>query len=584
MKNLFFIFLIAFSASFAAAQETFSADSSVISSEKIEKAIDTTPSSDFKRPAAEKNSADYELSGLIEIQSNHTGEARKALWSSLPKQLSNGMTIVAILILLSACASKLSSWINMPCLLVFLAVGMLFGEEGIGHIRFDNPIEANVIGSIAMSFILFSGGFDTNWKNVKGIASCGGILSSLGVLLTALSVGIASYYFLSWAAPNYNVRFSWCFLLGSIVSSTDAAAVFAILRSRSVSLRGELRSLLEFESGSNDPMAAFLTIFLIGVVLTEMTTGSSADFSAYRMILPSFIQKMLLGVVLGITWGKLLVWLYNKIDLEYDGLYYVLGIGAVILSYGATELLQGNGFMSVYVTGLVMGNSKFIYRNGVGRFSDGIAWLMQVVLFGMLGLLVSPSLLISICWQGLAIALILMLFARPLSVFLCMIGSKFNLRERLLISWVGLRGGAPIMLATFPLMAEIPQNSMMFHIVFFIVLTSVVFQGMTLMPFARLLKLDMPLRVHPRVPLEFDNTGTMNGDTREFEILPDSPLVGRTLSAAGLPKGALVLLIRRGGKYVVPRGDTVIEQNDGLLVLSETASVLDETEQMLSKV
>ena len=558
---------------FAAATELPEAEKTIVQKNQTVQTAAAPEKSEILQPSVP------EKKEILE-QKNEDGKTSAQNWETLPVKLSNGMTIVAILILLCACASKLSAWINMPCLLVFLGVGMLSGEQGIGHIKFDNPIEANIIGSIAMAFILFSGGFDTSWKSIKRISSTGGLLSSLGVLLTALTVGFISFYFLNWAVPGTKVPFSWCFLLGSIVSSTDAAAVFAILRSKNVGLHGELRSLLEFESGSNDPMAAFLTIFMIGIVITETTTGVTADFSLYKMIVPIFIQKMLLGVVLGITWGKLLVWLFNKIDFEYDGLYYVLGIGAVILSYGGTELLQGNGFMSVYVTGLVMGNSKFIYHNGVGRFSDGIAWLMQVVLFGMLGLLVTPTKLLDIWWQGLAIAMILMLFARPLSVFLCTIKSEFNYRERLLVSWVGLRGGAPIMLATFPLMANVPNNEMMFHIVFFIVLTSVILQGMTLMPFARLLKLDEPLRVCPRVPLEFDNTGTIDGDTREFEILPNSPLVGVPLSAAGLPKGALVLLIRRGKKHLVPHGDTIIEANDGLLILAEN-TILDETEQKL---
>lgn len=563
MKNFFIILIFLFASFFAAAAEK-PAEGTVVQSSRME-------------ATGEKSVQPKEKAELTETADQ---ESSAKQWKTLPLKLSNGMTVVAILILLCACASKLSDWINMPCLLIFLGVGILFGEQGIGHIKFDDPVEANVIGSIAMAFILFSGGFDTSWKNIKKLSTTGGLLSSLGVLLTALIVGVCSFYFLRWAIPGTKVPFSWCFLLGSIVSSTDAAAVFAILRSKNVGLRGDLRNLLEFESGSNDPMAAFLTIFMIGTVLTESATGVPADFAAYKMIVPVFIQKMLLGVVLGITWGKIMVWLFNKINLEYDGLYYVLGIGAVILSYGGTELLQGNGFMSVYVTGLVMGNSKFIYRNGVGRFSDGIAWLMQVVLFGMLGLLVTPTKLLDIWWQGLAIAMILMFFARPLAVFICMIRSKFIFRERLLISWVGLRGGAPIMLATLPLMANIQDNGMLFHIVFFIVLTSVIFQGMTLMPFARLLKLDEPLRVCPRVPLEFDNTGTIDGDTREFEILPNSPLVGVPLSAAGLPKGALVLLIRRGKKHLVPHGDTIIEANDGLLILAEN-TILDETEQKL---
>ena len=570
MKNILFLIVFCVASLFATVQAA--PETSAVTANSVQV---TTATEKAKEAPAKQ-----EISTAKTNESGVAAHKEKLNWKTLPQKLSNTMAIVAIVILLCACASKLSAWINMPCLLLFLGVGILCGEQGIGHIKFDNPVDANIIGSVAMAFILFSGGFDTCWKNIKGICSVGGLLSSLGVLLTAVSVATVSYYFLRWASPMTDIRFSWCLLLGSIVSSTDAAAVFAILRSKNVGLRGQLRSLLEFESGSNDPMAAFLTIFMIGVVLAEVQTGVPATFSAYRLIIPSFIQKMLLGVVLGITWGKLMVWLFNKIDFEYDGLYYVLGIAAVILSYGGTELLQGNGFMSVYVTGLVMGNSKFIYRNGVGRFSDGIAWLMQVILFGMLGLLVTPTLLLEIWWQGLTIAVILMLLARPIAVFLCTIGSNFNIRERLLVSWVGLRGGAPIMLATFPLMADIPNNEMMFHIVFFIVLASVIIQGTTLMPFARFLKLDEPLKVCPRVPLEFDNTGTMDGDTKEFEILPGSPLVGVRLSEAGLPKGALVLLIRRGKKHLVPHGNTTIEANDGLLILAET-SILYETEQKL---
>ena len=575
MKNVLFSIVFCFAAVFSTVQAA--PETSAVSTESVQITTVAAKEAPVKQQSVQEKTVKQDEKAE---KAEESAKKDKLDWKSLPQKINNVMAIVAILILLCACASKLSAWINMPCLLVFLGVGILCGEQGVGNIKFDNPVDANIIGTVAMAFILFSGGFDTCWKNIKGICTTGGLLSSLGVLLTAASVATVSYYFMRWVSPEMNIRFSWCLLLGSIVSSTDAAAVFSILRSKNVGLRGQLRSLLEFESGSNDPMAAFLTIFMIGVVLAEAQSGVPATFSAYRMILPSFIQKMLLGVVLGITWGKLLVWLFNQIDFEYDGLYYVLGIGAVILSYGGTELLQGNGFMSVYVTGLVMGNSKFIYRNGVGRFSDGIAWLMQVVLFGMLGLLVTPTILLEIWWQGLTIALILMLIARPLSVFLCSIGSGFNFRERLLVSWVGLRGGAPIMLATFPLMADIPHNEIMFHIVFFIVLTSVILQGMTLMPFARFLKLDEPLKVCPRVPLEFDNTGTIDGDTKEFEILPGSPLVGVRLSAAGLPKGALVLLIRRGKKHLVPHGDTIIEANDGLLILAEN-SILYETEQKL---
>ena len=384
-------------------------------------------------------------------------------------ELYQGLTVLAVLILACACASKLSSWINMPVLVVFLGVGMLAGSEGIGQIPFEDPRIANIIGSIAMAFILFSGGFDTKWSSVKGVVGCGGILSSIGVLLTALFVGLFTWFFFRWQLPGRTIPLSWCLLLGSIVSSTDAAAVFSILRSKSVSLRGKLQPLLEFESGSNDPMAAFLTIFLVPIAIAETKSGTSTGFSVYWQILPSFLLRMSLGLVFGILWGKLAVWLFNKINLEYDGLYYVLGVATVFLSFGCTELCRGNGFMAIYVTGLVMGNSKFIYHNGLGRFHDGIAWLMQVVLFTMLGLLATPSLVWDARYIGLVVAAFLMIVARPLAVFLCMFGSRFSYNERLLVSWVGLRGGAPVMLATFPWVAGLEQHMLMFHIVFFIV-------------------------------------------------------------------------------------------------------------------
>ncbi len=480
------------------------------------------------------------------------------------------LAITALLILAGACSSKLSSRLNMPVLLVFLGVGMLAGTDFLKIVDFDNATAANTIGSIAMAFILYSGGYDTSWKSIRNVLGYGSVLSSLGVLLTALFVGLFTFALFT-AGFHYlpgNLGFSqkpsfeWCLLLGAIVSSTDAAAVFAILRGRSVSLKGKLQPLLEYESGSNDPMAAFLTIFMVGMIL-------SPGENSYWMILPSFLVKMSLGVFYGFLAARLAVWLFNRIDFEYDGLYYVLGIGVVLLTFGASEAFWGNGFMAVYVAGVVMGNSKFIYQHGIGRFHDGIGWLMQVMLFGMLGLLSFPKQLPDVAIPGLAIALFLMVVARPAAVFLCMLGSRFTMKERLFVSWVGLRGGAPIMLATYPLMAHLPDAWKMFNIVFFIVLTSVLVQGKTLMPFAKKLKLDKPLKVSPRVPLEFENTGTLNGDMREFEVLPCAPYIGRKLAELGLPKGALVLLIRRGREFVVPHGSTVIEAHDGLMVLAD---------------
>ena len=483
-----------------------------------------------------------------------------------------GLAVIALLMLTCLLSSKISSFINMPCLLLFLAVGMLAGREGFMGIEFNSAYTASCIGSAAMAFILFSGGFDTEWKSIKSVFVTGGILSSLGVLLTAAFCGLFTKFFISLLMPHTDIRLSWCLLLGSIISSTDAAAVFAILRSRSVSLKGKLQSLLEFESGSNDPMAAFLTIFMVGIVVQENELGISVPLAEYWFILPWFLLKMSLGILIGYLVGRAFVWLYNKIDFEYNGLYYVLGIVVVLLSYSMTELLRGNGFMAVYVAGMTMGNRRFVFHNGVGRFYDGLAWMMQVILFTMLGLLAYPSMVWEVKWVGLGVAFFLMLGARPLAVLAGMLRSKFNLRERLLVSWVGLRGGAPIMLATIPLMEEhVPEKELLFHIVFFIVITSVLFQGMTIMPCAKLLKLDAPLRKAPRLPLSTEETGDRNTISREF-IVP-SEIDKMKLADLRLPGNALVLLIRRDDGIIVPRGGTGLIEGDVLTVMGSPESL-----------
>ncbi len=492
-------------------------------------------------------------------------------------QLATILVILAVVILICLLSSKVSSWLNLPTLLLFLGVGMLFGSEGIGGLEFDNATAANYIGSVAMAFILFSGGFDTGWKSVRSVLVTGGILSSIGVLLTAIFVGLFAWGFLSWLRPEAHVSIAWCLLLGSIISSTDAAAVFAILRSRRVSLRGKLQPLLEFESGSNDPMAAFLTIFMVEIVAAESAGGSPLPLSGYWIILPMFLLKMTLGIALGWLLGKGTVFLYNKIDFEYDGLYYVLAFVSVMLTFAGTEMVGGNGFMAVYVAGMVLGNSHFIFHNGIGKFYDGFAWLMQVILFSMLGLLSFPRQIWQVKWVGLAVAAFLMFVARPAAVFIGMLRSRFSLPERLLVSWVGLRGGAPIMLATFPLMANLNSAGLMFHIVFFIVLSSVLVQGMTIMPLARVLKLDLPLRKNPRVPLSFENTGTVDASSREFIV--DERVDKKTLAELGLPKGALVMLIRREGKFLIPQGATQLLSGDSLMIMGsdkalEQASLL----------
>lgn len=464
----------------------------------------------------------------------------------------------ALLLLLGIFSSKISSQFNVPVLLMFLGVGMLAGVDGIGKIQFQDHRLANAIGTLAMSFILYSGGLDTNFRSVRSVLWRGGILASLGVFVTALVMGVGACWILK-------MPLEWGLLLGAVVSSTDAAAVFAILRSKSVSLKGKLQPALELESGSNDPMAAFLTIFMI-----EMITRGDVS---YWMILPLFLLRMSVGIGWGYLVGKLGCLAFNKARFEYEGLYFVMGVALVLAAFGVAELCFGNGFMAVYVCGMTMGHLRFRFKKGLTRFNDGIAWLMQVMMFMVLGLLVNPGELPEVALNGFWMALLLMFLARPAAVFLCTAGSRFSVQERLLISWVGLRGAAPIVLATFPMIAGVEHAQMLFNLVFFIVIASVLIQGRTLMPLAQMLKLDRPLKDKVRSPLELEVTGSMEERMFEFDVLPESPLANRTLADIQLPPGVLVMLLRRNNKFMLARGNTMIRVHDGVLMMGDDVSL-----------
>ena len=489
--------------------------------------------------------------------------------------------VFALLMLISLLSSKLSGIINMPCLLLFLVVGLVAGSDLLGthKLMIDSTETANAIGTTAMAFILFSGGFDTHFKSIRPVLLTGGILSSLGVLLTALFSGTFMWGLGKFLPlPEGYVSFSWCLLLGSIISSTDAAAVFSILRSKSVSLKGNLQPLLELESGSNDPMATLLTLFMIGMVKVEETTGVSPSAYQYLYLIRDFLLKISVGLLIGYLMGRAAVWLYNKINFDYNGLYYALGIVMVLLTFSVAESCWGNGFMAVYAAGIVMGNSHFVFHNGLGRFCDGLTWIMQAILFTMLGILAEPAGVWDVKDFGLAVALFLMAVARPLAVELCMIGSQFNARERLLTAWVGLRGGAPIMLATFAMIHKVEDSTVMFHVIFFVVLMSVLVQGMTIMPLAKVLKLAGPLRRTLRMPLTFEETGDANSDFREMSVPPNR--IGQSLKELHLPEGALVLLIRRDDHFIVPRGETRLEKEDILTLMGTPAAIRLSEEQL----
>ncbi len=464
----------------------------------------------------------------------------------------------AVLLALSLFAGSASGRFGIPALLTFLVIGMLAGSEGPGGIYFDDPWMAQSLGVVALIFIIFAGGLDTNWQSIKPVLAKGIVLSTLGVVLTAAILGVCVKYIAGFTIKE-------AMLLGAIVSSTDVAAVFAILRSRSVSLKPHVKALLEFESGSNDPMAVFLTIAVITAITNEQSTAAGVALM--------FVQQMSVGAIAGFLAGKILIFSIKRANFEYEGLYSVLAIAAISLTYGLTSYSGGSGFLAVYVAGLVLGREDFVHKRVLMHFHDGIAWLMQIAMFLVLGLLVFPSQLISVTVAGLLISLALIFVARPLSVFISLAFLRSSLREKLLVSWVGLRGAAPIILATFPLLANVPQAQMMFNLVFFVVLTSTLIQG-PLMPFvAGWLKQEVPVLKRPRSPIEVEPSEKMKSDLIDILIPRGAKIAGKQVKDLKMPEGNLIILINRDDKFFTPTGSTVLHEADMLLVLADKESI-----------
>ena len=472
----------------------------------------------------------------------------------------NVLFVGSMLLLISIFAGKTSYRFGVPTLVLFLLVGILAGSEGIGRIEFNDPAIAQFIGIVSLNFILFSGGLDTNWKSIKPVLWQGVSLSTLGVLFTALSLGT-----FVWLITDFTIYEG--LLLGAIVSSTDAAAVFSILRSKSLALKANLRPTLELESGSNDPMAYFLTIAFLGLVVNQDQSLVS--------IIPLFLQQILIGVAAGFIFGKLSKMVINKINLDFEGLYPVLAVALMFVVFSATDAVGGNGFLAVYLSGVYLGNQDFIHKKTILRFFDGVAWLMQIVLFLTLGLLVYPSDIIPVVGMGILISAFLILIARPLGVWLSLIPFKMKKRRRWYISWVGLRGAVPIVFATYPLLAGIEKAHMIFNIVFFVSLTSVLIQGTTLSVVARWLHVALPLRVKPKSPVDaFLSDGTKSL-IKEITIPKANYSIGKRIVDLGFPRKAIIAMISRDGKFLTPNGSTVLQPEDTLIILLEDKGSLE---------
>jgi cell volume regulation protein A len=457
-----------------------------------------------------------------------------------------------IFLLIGIVSSKFSARLGLPVLVLFLAVGMAAGEDGIGGIQFDNFRLAHAIGTLALGIILFDGGLQTRRSSLRAAWKPAALLATVGVLVTAAITGIA-------ASLLAGIPILTGLLLGSIVASTDAAAVFAVLRSQGVRLRERLSATLEIESGSNDPMAIFLTIGLLEV----LTGGAELGLGLVGL----FAQQMGLGALVGLAGGWLTVRLVNRINLAAPGLYPVLAGACGLLVFGVAAVVGGSGFLAIYLAGIVLGNSRLVFQRGTFLFMDGLAWVGQITMFVALGLLSTPSELVGVAPQGLLVSAALILVARPLAVVPLLAPFGYSVREHVLIAWVGLKGAVPIVLATFPLMYGLPEAPLLFNLIFFVVLVSATLQGWTLPILATRLGLQEPEVPRSPASLELTALRDVNAEVVDYTLTAASPIAGRSLSELQLPEGALVAMISRGSSLVPARGATVLRPGDHVFVL-----------------
>lgn len=461
--------------------------------------------------------------------------------------------LASILLIFGILSTKFSAKLGVPSLIFFIMVGMLMGNNSFGVIHFTNAGLAQTIGVFALIIILFEGGIQTKWTSLRPVILPSLSLATVGVLITSVIITVAAHYIL-------NVNWLVAMLFGSIVSSTDAAAIFAVLKGQNI--EDHAGNTLEAESGTNDPMAIFLTVSCI-----EMITSSEVNMAK---LIGSFILQIGLGLLLGWVFGKIAVAVLNRINLESTGLYPVFAVTFALLAYGITANIKGSGLLAVYVMAIVIGNSEVAYEKATQYFAEGFAWMMQILMFIILGLLVNPADLFSveIVLKGLLLSVILILIARPVAVFISTIKMNFSFKELLFLSWAGLKGSVPIVLATFPLLANIGDSHLIFNVVFFVVLTSCLIQGSSISFVADKLGLAEPASETPMHSLEIVSLGKANAEMVEYQMKPDALLIGKPLNEIPFPENTLVNAIIRDDKLVTPTGDTIIEEGDFLYILT----------------
>lgn len=473
----------------------------------------------------------------------------------------NIILIGALLLLVSVFAGKVAYRFGAPALLLFLGVGMLFG---LRIISFNSAPIAQFVGTVALSVILFSGGMDTRFRAIRPVIGPGVLLATVGVALTALIVAGFVYVAAPWC--NAEMSFLLALLFAATMSSTDSASVFSILRSRRQGLCENLKPLLELESGSNDPTAYILTVLLVGL----LTPGADVSFG---MSFVWFVVGMTVGVMAGYGFGRLAVWAINRLNIANQSLYAVLLLAFVFLTFSVTDMIRGNGFLAVYVAGLVVGNYPLMHKRTLGTFFDGFTWLFQVILFVTLGLLVNIDELLQpeVLLLGGLTGLFMIFVARPAAVFLTLLPfRKFTTRARLYVSWVGLRGAVPIIFATYPVVAGIEGSGLLFNIVFFVTLLSLAVQGTTVSLMAGWLGLAYPVR--ERIFNDEVMNRMLDDATTELTVTEAMLKKGRHLRDIVLPEATLVVMVARDGTFFVPRGNTLLHVGDKLLVVTENKS------------
>ena len=465
----------------------------------------------------------------------------------------------AVLIFVSIIISKWGYRFGVPTLLLFLFTGMLFGSDGLG-LEFHSHEDAQLIGMLSLSVILFSGGMDTKRRDIEPVVTQGLVLSTLGVLITTVITGLLIFYLSEWTRLDIGLSLPLSMLLAATVSSTDSASVFNLLRSQHIGLKHNLRPLLELESGSNDPMAYVLTVALVDMIV------QAGEFSGMELA-TKIVGQLAVGGLLGYLGGRALVWIVNRINLPNPSLYPVLMLCSILIIFTFTDMFQGNGYLAVYVAGVVAGNSRLSYRRETNTFMQGITWLLQILMFLTLGLLVNPGEMIHVLLVAVAIGLFMMFVARPVSVFLCLQPFRMPMRAKFFLSWVGLRGAVPIIFATYPVIAGIEDADFLFNVVFVITLLSLSLQGTTITAAAHWLGLATD---EPKTGNDFgiELPDELESKLSEMTLTEESLADGNRLQDMHFPAGTLVMMVKRGNSFIVPNGQLELRKGDILLTIA----------------